>query len=106
MRFIIMFFLCISLSFSFTSEELEKALKNDDVLWINKVIANNENDSKLLDGLLFAASTQNSKEIVKLLIEKGTNIEAKDNNGYTAIMYASMNNEKEIVKITGMFWNM
>jgi ankyrin repeat protein len=48
---------------------------------------------------LMYASQKGYAEIVKLLIEKGANVNAKDDRGFTALMLASQNGHKEIVEL-------
>ena len=45
------------------------------------------------------ASKKGLKEVVELLIQKGANVNAKDNYRYTPIFIAAMNGHKEIVEI-------
>ena len=48
---------------------------------------------------LIKAAKANDKETVKLLIEAGADINAKNNDGYTALMLASWNGHKDVVKL-------
>ncbi|MGA2775841.1 MAG: ankyrin repeat domain-containing protein, partial [Candidatus Omnitrophota bacterium] len=48
--------------------------------------------------LIFAA-TNGNKEIVELLLSKGADVNAKANNGETALMSTAETNKKEIVKL-------
>jgi len=48
---------------------------------------------------LFNAIFNNNIEEVKLLIEAGANVNAKDEYGYIPLIIASANNYKEIVKL-------
>jgi ankyrin repeat protein len=45
------------------------------------------------------ASYRGHKEVVEFLIQKGADIEAKDNDGMTALMKASFMGRKEIVEL-------
>ncbi|MCX6774385.1 MAG: ankyrin repeat domain-containing protein [Candidatus Micrarchaeota archaeon] len=51
--------------------------------------------------LIWTAALGNS-ETVKLLIERGANIDAKDNKGWTALMYAKWHGNKETVKFLSL----
>lgn len=46
---------------------------------------------------LMIASRENSSDLVKLLIERHANVNAKDRQGMTALMYAAGNGNREIV---------
>ena len=47
---------------------------------------------------LIDAARYGDLETVKLLIENGADIDAKDKDGYTVLMYASNNGNLEIIK--------
>jgi ankyrin repeat protein len=51
--------------------------------------------------LLWAAAFGNI-ETVKLLIERGASIDAKDNNGWTALMRAKIHGNEETVKVLAL----
>ncbi len=48
---------------------------------------------------LMAAVVKNNLEIVNLLIDKNVNVELKDGNGTTALIYASMFKNHEVAKL-------
>jgi serine/threonine protein kinase/ankyrin repeat protein len=78
------------------SENLKKALE-----WVsskngNINVKDNDNDGESL--LHFAVISKN-KEIFKLLIQNGADINIKDNKGRTTLDYAILRNNEEIAKI-------
>ena len=48
---------------------------------------------------LMNAAGIGNKDIVRLLLERGANVNAKASGNYTALMSAANNNQLEIVKI-------
>ena len=57
-------------------------------------------DTLDLRAALFAAAEEGAtEEVVRLLALDGTNISAKDNEGWTALMYAALEGNTEIVKL-------
>ena len=52
---------------------------------------------------LIDAARYGDLETVKLLIENGAEIDAKDKDGYTVLMYASNNGNLEIIKYFNSF---
>jgi ankyrin repeat protein len=50
------------------------------------------------DAIIYAAKDGNFG-VVKLLIKKGADVNAKDKYGGTALMYAAQNGDKEVVKL-------
>jgi len=73
-----------------TIEELEQFLKVD-----NNPIVQTEEEQEL--NLLYSSRTGNLSRL-RELIESGTNINATDYNGYTALIYAVINNHFDIVE--------
>jgi ankyrin repeat protein len=63
---------------------------------INKL---NKLSQEKKDEKLFNAVIKGQLEIIKLLIETGANVNAKNINGDTALMYAYGNKRKDIVKL-------
>jgi ankyrin repeat protein len=51
------------------------------------------------EAALIDASKKGDKEKVELLLKKGANVNAKDKDSLTALMWASFNGHKEIVKL-------
>jgi ankyrin repeat protein len=56
------------------------------------------NQEKLNNDFLYAAKEGKLNE-VELLLKEGADINAKDNAGWTALMYASANCHKDIVEL-------
>lgn len=44
------------------------------------------------------AAASNSPEIIKMLVEKGTDINTQDENGFTPLMYAIMHHANDAAK--------
>ena len=55
--------------------------------------------NKEADNALKFSSMNGKSESVKLLFEKNANIEAKTNDGWTPLLYASSNGHSEVVKL-------
>lgn len=53
---------------------------------------------KVLSNKLFGASRKSYNHIVKMLLDAGANINAKDDSGWTSLMYASCNGHKDVVE--------
>jgi len=70
---------------------LKPKSKEDIISYLNK-LTKEEKDKKLIE-----ASYNGNIEIVKLLIETGADINAKNNYGSTSLMYASKIGHKKIV---------
>jgi len=71
-----------------------KPKSEEDIIKELNNLTQKEKDKKLI-----YASENCNKEAVKFLIKAGANINAKDNNGITALMRASRYGEVEVVKL-------
>ncbi len=97
-KILLLLVLVTNLVFSVTYEELDNALKKDDVSYIKNLIKTKELNMSL-DDLVLETAKNNSKEVTELLLEKGANIEATNNEGLTALMRAASNNSKEMAEL-------
>ena len=79
---------------------LKKEAKNKDYNNYIKIVKFLiEKTQEELDDQLLEASLKEKLDIVKELVEKGANIEAKDNDNYTSLQGASRNGHLDIVKL-------
>ena len=86
------------------NKKLIEACKNQDIEEIKNLISQgadvNEKDKNNKTLLIFASYNGN-KEIIDFLISNGANVNDKDSYaiGYTALMYANIIKNKEIIKL-------
>ena len=82
------------------STPLIQAIKYKQTDIINYLLENNAdvNLKEELTGFTPLMASLNNIAIVELLIEKGADIEAKDDDGINALVYASTYNDEEMVK--------
>ncbi len=97
-KILLLLVLVTNLVFARTYEEFYSALEKDDVSYIENLIKTKKLDMSL-DNLLLESTRRNSKEIIKLLIKKGANIEVKDDENWTPLMCAAHFNSKEVVEL-------
>lgn len=77
------------------------AIVKGDIAIVKKFIEYGADVNETFNGMtpLMIAARYNKVEILKLLIEKGANTQAKDNRGFTALQYAQLSNATEAVAI-------
>jgi ankyrin repeat protein len=77
------------------------AIFKGDIATVKKFIEYGADVNETFNGMtpLMIAARYNKVEILKLLIEKGANTQAKDNRGFTALQYAQLSNATEAVAI-------
>lgn len=60
---------------------------------------NNLGWTALLEAIVLGTDTAAHREIVQLLIERGSNVNARDSNGKTALQLAEQNGQSEVVRM-------
>lgn len=85
----------------YNSTPLGNAICKGDVEAVKKFIEYGANVNETSNGLtpLMLAARYNNVEIINLLIEKGANLRAKDEKGFTALRYAELSNAQDAVGI-------
>lgn len=97
-------FLCLLVfGFSVFGQSIHEAVQKGDIKTVKKLLEDNpqlvnkENDSRTP---LHIAAMQGKKEIAELIIKKGADVNIKDKNGITPLMYASVpGNNQDIVDL-------
>lgn len=77
------------------------AISKGDVATVKKFVEYGVNVNESKNGMtpLMYAARYNNAEIAKFLIEKGADISAKDNNGYTALKLAEGGNATQVAEV-------
>ena len=77
------------------------AISKGDLATVKKFVEYGVDVNESKNGMtpLMYAARYNNAEIAKFLIEKGANIWAKDNNGYTALRLAEGGNATKVVEV-------
>ena len=77
------------------------AIIKGDIATVKKFIEYGANVNETFNGMtpLMFAARYNKVEILKLLLEKGANTDAKDEKGFTALQYAQLSNAIDAVAI-------
>lgn len=77
------------------------AIFKGDIATVKKFIEYGANVNETFNGMtpLMFAARYNKVEILKLLLEKGANTNAKDKKGFTALQYAQLSNATDAVAI-------
>ncbi|MGH2664441.1 ankyrin repeat domain-containing protein [Flavobacterium sp.] len=85
----------------FKPTPLCSAIIKGDLETVKKFIEYGADVNESSDGLtpLMLAARYNKAEIVKVLLEKGARIEAKDERGLTAVKYAEMSNATDTLAL-------
>ena len=75
------------------------AISKGDVAVVKKFIEYGANVNEVANGMtpLMYAARYNNVEILTLLVEKGANLKAKDEKGYTALKHAEISGAKDAV---------
>jgi ankyrin repeat protein len=83
-----------------TASPLCIAICRGDVNIVKKFIEYGTDVNEVSNGMtpLMVASRYNKTEIIKLLLSKGAILNAKDENGFTALKYAELSNAHEAVE--------
>ena len=83
--------------------ELLEAIDKDDIAAARAALSNGANVNTIVNRIdmtaIMRASGRGHADIVKLLLEKGANVNAKSIHGYTALTAASRNGHADIVKL-------
>lgn len=77
------------------------AIVKGDIVTVKKFIEYGADVNESANGTtpLMLAARYNKVEILKLLLEKGANTNAKDERGYTALQYAQLSNATDAIAI-------
>jgi ankyrin repeat protein len=77
------------------------AIVKGDIATVKKFIEYGADVNESANGMtpLMLAARYNKVEILKLLLEKGANTNAKDERGYTALQYAQLSNATDAIAI-------
>lgn len=78
---------------------LSIAISKGDIESVRKFIEYGVDVNEKSNGMspLMVAARYNKVEIIKILISKGARVNAKDENGFTALKYAELSNASEAV---------
>lgn len=84
-----------------TNTPLGMAIAKGDFATVKKLIEYGASVHEKSNGLtpLMIAARYNNVEIIKLLLEKGADVKAKDEKGITALKYAEASNSKEVIEL-------
>lgn len=84
-----------------TNTPLGVAISKGDIATVKKMLEYGASPNELSNGMtpLMIAARYNQAEIVKLLLEKGANVKAKDEKGITALKYAEASNASEAAAV-------
>ena len=77
------------------------AVSKGDIESVKKFIEYGEDFNKRSNGMtpLMLAARYNKVEIIKLLLANGAKLNAKDENGFTALKHAELSNANEAIQI-------
>ena len=98
----------IACSQNFYNKRLMKAIVNDDIKQVSSILKKQKADINHISEEFsyshyshtpLTLASIGGYEIVKLLIEHGADINAKNNNGWTALMWALVSNNAEYLEI-------
>ena len=85
------------------NDELAEAVKNNNIQEINELISRGADVNAIKGSYgwipLFYAARYGKNEIVKLLLDRGADVNAKDSYGWTPLLYAAAHGKNEIVKL-------
>lgn len=86
---------------TYDSTPLNVAISKGDIETVKKFIEYGADVNETSDGMspLMTAARYNKVEIIKILISKGAHLDAKAENGYTALKYAQISNAKEAFEL-------
>ena len=84
-----------------TASPLSIAISKGDVNIVKKFIEYGTDVNEVSNGMtpLMVASRYNKTEIIKLLLSKGAVLNAKDENGFTALKHAELSSAHEAIEL-------